>query len=296
MIIKNEENNIKKNLWNIYDLFDDIVIFDTWSTDNSIKILGDFWIKAKKYNIQHKDKRLIDARNLSIENNSCEMVLILDWDENISREDIKKIKKMENMDWVSWYFIKWIDHRYKEPFEDYKMCLINKNYVRFLFSVHACPQIYIRDNWWKWDRLNWIELHHYPENKKYRSKYIEQLENWIKENPWCLRFYRFIGYFYFKNNDIKKSLKYLEYVVKYRNVRFPVEILNSIMILACINQSIWNSIKTYHYVSLWLEYYEEVKNDFEVKVNFRLKKWFEDSQNTLIANAGVDLLPYEFAY
>jgi len=299
MIIKNEADNIKKYLFDIYDLFDDVVVVDTWSTDDSIDLLAQIWVKTFQYEIVHEDKRLIEARNFSIENNTCDRILILDWDECLSREDIKKIKNFES-DCLSkdvfWYFFKWLDHRYGDVFEDYKMCLINKNHVRFLFSVHACPQVYIRDNNWIWLWMNWITLHHHPESKEYRSKYIQQLENWITENPWCLRFYRFLWYFYYKNGKMPEAINRFEFIVQNTNMRYPVEILNAMMMLASIYQCLWDDIKSFCYISLWLEYYEKVKHDFEVKINFRLKKWFMDSQQKLIKNPKAIISPYEFAY
>lgn len=91
MIIKNEAANIKKNLSDIYDLFDDVVVVDTWSTDDSLELLNNIGIRTELYKILDEDKRLVDARNFSIEKNKHDWVLILDWDETMSREDIMKI-------------------------------------------------------------------------------------------------------------------------------------------------------------------------------------------------------------
>ncbi len=299
MIIKNEEKNIKNYLYEIYDLFDDIVIVDTGSTDASLKLLKDIWIQAIPYKINHTDARLIDARNFSIEKNACNRVLILDWDEQISREDLLKIKSMEpdyfQKD-VSWYFIKRKDYRYDKPFDDYKMCLINKNHVRFLFNVHACPQVYVRDNNGIWLRLNGITLHHHTEPRAYKLKYIEQLENGIKENPGCLRFYRFLWYYYFKNNKLPKAIEKFEFIIKNRNHRFPVEILNAIMLISSIYQWLWDHIRAFNYISLWQKYYQEVKDDFEVKINFRMEKRFSDTQAKLLEDHNAIIIPYEFAY
>lgn len=299
MIIKNESENIKKHLYGIYDLFDDVVVVDTWSTDDSISLLYNIGIKPLKYEFVHDDERLIEARNFSIEQNTCDWILILDGDENISREDIIKIKSLEFTCWdqhIFGYFIKRIDHRYESIFEDYKMCLINKNHVRFLFSVHACPQVYIRDNEGTWLWMNGITLHHYPEPRNYREKYIQQLENGIKENPWCLRFYWFLWYYYYKHNKIAKAIEDFEYIIKNTNVRYPVEILNATMILACIEQDQWDTIKSFCYISLWLDYYEKVKDDFEVKVNFRLKDRFICAHKQLLNDENTKISPYEFAY
>ena len=299
MIIRNESENIKKHLYDIYDLFDDIVVVDTGSTDDSTQLLKDIGIAPLYYDFSHSDERLIEARNFSIEKNNCDRILILDGDEKISREDIIKIKSYESPCWsenVFGYFIKWIDHRYETVFEDYKMCLINKKHVRFLFSVHACPQVYIRDNGWIWLWMNGISLHHYPEERPYRELYIQQLENGIKENPWCLRFYWFMWYYYFKHNKIDKAREKFEFIIKNANMRYPVEVLNATMILASIEQNQWETINSFCHLSLWLDYYEKVKDDFEVKINFRVKDWFLDAHRQLLKDQNTKIYPYEFAY
>ncbi len=297
MIIKNEANKIRQCIWDIVDLFDDVVILDTGSTDETITILESLGVKPIHYEINHKDKnRLIDARNYSIEQNKCDRVLIMDGDECISREDIIKLKQHEPKEDVSGFFIKWVDHRYGEEFDDYKMCLINKSKVRFLFSVHACPQVYVRDNGWTWLWLNGITLHHYPEQKNYREKYIDQIKDWISENPGCLRFYWFLWYSCYRNDQIQEAKEYFDFIITHMGVRFPVETLNSIMVLASICQQEWDSLSAYYYVDLWLEYYQTVQHDFEIKVNFRLYDRFLQAHKDLLNNPDAPLVPYSFAF
>lgn len=195
----------------------------------------------------------------------------IDGDEIISREDLIKIKKHISCDDnVSWYFIKFMDYRYWEPFEDYKMCLINKNKIRFLFSVHACPQVYARDNGWYWLWLNWISISHYPEYKEYREKYIQQILEGINENPWCLRFYRFLWYNYYKHWESDKAISSFAYIIDNLGSRFPVETLNSLMILSTIYQERWDHIRSFYYIQIALDYYWKVSTDFEIKINHRL--------------------------
>ncbi len=114
MIVKNEACNLRNFLTEIYDLFDDITVIDTWSTDDSKKILSWLWVNVIDYDIMHSDKRLVEARNLSISSNNCDWILILDWDEKISRNDVLAIKNINPHYKTHWYFIKWVDHRYWE--------------------------------------------------------------------------------------------------------------------------------------------------------------------------------------
>ncbi len=176
------------------------------------------------------------------------------------------------------------------------MCLVNKNHVRFLFSVHACPQVYVRDNEWNAYRLNWIELHHHPIFKEYRENYTKQLENGIVENPAYMRFYWFLWYHYFKSKNFTLAKNNFHIVTSNNSKRFPVETLNTYMIMATISQIEGNYLHTYELISRGLDFYENVKNDFEVKINFRLYNWFLFTQKELLLNPKKDLLPYEFAY
>lgn len=295
--MRNEAQKIDQCLWHIIDLFDDIVIVDTWSTDDTIAVLKKHWIEAISYEIPHKDKyRLIDARNFSIKKNKCEWVLVLDGDEIISRNDIIKIKNHVPTAGTSWYFIKWLDNRYGTPFEDYKMCLINKNKIRFLFSVHACPQVYARDNGWYALWMNGITIQHHPEFKNYRSNYIDQIVEGIAENPGCLRFHRFLWYTYFKHKRFDEAINELLFVTQNVGNRFPVETLNSMMILATLYQQNWDAIQAFYYIQMWINYYQEVQKDFEVRVNFRIADRFTMQQKRLLSDPESEILPYEFAY
>jgi len=259
MIIKNEANKLPHFLWDIHDLFDDIVIVDTWSTDNSINCLHELWITPLLYTNNYTDERLVDARNLSVESNKCDRVLVLDWDEKMGREDIKKIKNYDPPADTQGFFIKWIDHRYWRPFEDYKMCLIHKTSVKFLFSVHACPQVYIRDNWWNGKRLNGITLNHHPEPKPHREKYVTQLKLGIDQNPSCMRYFRFLWCYYYKHKKNSKAKEYLLTVITQNSTRFPVETLNAHMIIATIYQSEWSFLQSYSTIEQAIDFYELVK-------------------------------------
>lgn len=296
MIIKNEEENLKNNFSKFFEAFDDIVVVDTWSTDWTCEYLKSLWIKIYKEGLSHEDQRLIDARNKSIILNSCDWVCILDADEFIDYNDIQKIKEIECNKSVWWFFIKRLDHRYKTDFEDYKMAIINKNMTKFLFNVHACPQVYLRDSWYVWKWINWVVLHHYPKARVYREKYIEQLENWIRENPSCMRFYRFLWYTYYKNDNFDKAKEYLQTVIETQSKRFPVETMNTYMILSEIAQIEEENIKWFNYIQDWLDFYDSVKDDFEIKINFRLYNRFISARDSLVKDPKTKIKAYEFAF
>ncbi len=90
MIVKNEEHNIERALNSIKDIADEIVIVDTGSTDKTVEI-------ARKYTDKvyfHPWKNdFSEARNNSLKYPTCEWVLILDADEEVSDEFKVNIRK-----------------------------------------------------------------------------------------------------------------------------------------------------------------------------------------------------------
>lgn len=91
MIIKNEQEFLEDCLRSVSDIADEIIILDTGSTDNSLKI-------AQKYKAKiHKFKWIDDfsaARNESIRHASGDWVLWLDADERFLSESISELKQI----------------------------------------------------------------------------------------------------------------------------------------------------------------------------------------------------------
>ncbi|WP_010681161.1 glycosyltransferase [Acetivibrio cellulolyticus] len=80
MIVKNEENNLKKCLENSARFFDEIVVVDTGSNDSTIKVAKEY--TEKVFNILWKDD-FAYARNYAISKASLDWILMLDADEFI---------------------------------------------------------------------------------------------------------------------------------------------------------------------------------------------------------------------
>ncbi|MCM3238363.1 glycosyltransferase family 2 protein [Heyndrickxia oleronia] len=92
MIVKNEENSIKRCIDSVKSLVDEIVIVDTGSTDKTMNILSEY-SNIKVFNFEWCDDFSL-ARNYSIENTTGDYVLVLDADEYLidgSRDELKKV-------------------------------------------------------------------------------------------------------------------------------------------------------------------------------------------------------------
>jgi len=92
MIVKNEEASLKNTLLSVYDIVDEIVIVDTGSTDDTIKIAKEFK-KAKIFETSWEDD-FSKVRNLSLSKATSDWILVLDADETVSRKDIARLKEL----------------------------------------------------------------------------------------------------------------------------------------------------------------------------------------------------------
>ena len=91
MIVKNEEALLPTCLESVKDHVDEIVIVDTGSTDRTVEV-------ATKYNakIYHHpwENSFSKARNYSLKYATCDWILILDADEEISGNDAPRLKSL----------------------------------------------------------------------------------------------------------------------------------------------------------------------------------------------------------
>ena len=96
MIVKNEENTLPRCLKSVRDLFDEIIIVDTGSTDKTKKNASNFTNKIYDF------KWINDfsaARNYAFSKATKEYVMWLDADDIIKKTDYQKLKKIKkNLD------------------------------------------------------------------------------------------------------------------------------------------------------------------------------------------------------
>ncbi|HBC96055.1 MAG TPA: glycosyl transferase [Clostridium sp.] len=92
MIVKNEENTIKRCLSSVRDLVDEIIIVDTGSSDSTKDICKNFTDKI--YDFEWTDD-FSSARNFSFSMATEDYILWLDADDILLPEDIKKFKIMK---------------------------------------------------------------------------------------------------------------------------------------------------------------------------------------------------------
>ncbi|MCD6450003.1 MAG: glycosyltransferase family 2 protein, partial [Thermotogaceae bacterium] len=89
MIVKDEEHNIRRALESVKDVADEIIVVDTGSKDKTPEIAKEYTDKV--YFHEWKND-FSEARNYSLEFPTCEWVLILDADEELSEEFRENIR------------------------------------------------------------------------------------------------------------------------------------------------------------------------------------------------------------
>lgn len=300
-MVKNEASHIETCLKDIHDLFDDIIILDTGSTDGTQEILNDkFNITPKSVQLTQKDcYSFARVRNIGIAQLKTPWVLSLDADEKISREGLIKLKSLPEQDNIDGYFCKWENHTSSQSsFEDYKCSLFRKSIQRQGY-VHDNPQLTIRENNSNAIWSDAFVLHHYPNKTAFTSKqnfYHDSLKCALTKDPNYFRAHWFLGYSYFRQDHHEEAIKYLESISQSNTQKYVVECLNSKMVLAEIYSNLSQYKKCLAILLDAISYYENYSNDFEVRINFRLKNWLDTNLEYAQGEQYEKITVYPFAY
>ena len=136
MIVKDEEKYLRECLESVKDIVGEIIIVDTGSTDNTIKIAEEFGAKIYQF------KWINDfsaARNFALSKSSGEWILYLDADERLSDKSLKEIKRITSGNKLIGFkcLINSIDEFNRKPhFMKYTRLFHNALGIKFTGSVH----------------------------------------------------------------------------------------------------------------------------------------------------------------
>jgi len=282
MVVKNEESALVRNLLPIYTYFDDISIVDTGSSDKTLDVLNKMGITPTLW---QPDPRDVDinmrywepyARNLSISKCKSDWVLVLDADEQISSDDIIKIKNSDLT--KNGYFLPWENYVGRNAYLDYKLCLFRNNLgIEYDHILHSNTQLSFRKNNMKAGHLQEITIKHLQESRPIRKSRVELLEKLFQMYPENSRYGWFLGYTSYVNGDIISALKALKSTVSSRTLDFPAECFYSHLVLAKIYSEKGQHQKASEQLVQALSFYDEHSNDFEIKINIRAYNWAQES-------------------
>ncbi len=301
MTVKNEANRIEACLDDIADLFTEIVVIDTGSTDDTIAIVRD------KYGIEPltgalEEARcftLADLRNQGYARLKTPWVMCLDADEKIPRGDLKRVTKWGNDHEASGFFTAWLttlpDGRIVE---DYKLSLFRQGFgKRGLVHDNVQPSLREKDARAEWTDA--FEILHYPEPAKLPDKdlyYATRLARAISLQPDWMRYYWFRALLLQRLGREGEAQSDFEQCFASRSRQFPVECLNSGMSLVGLTVQAGDADHAARIAEESLAFYAAVESDFEVEVNFRIKSWFERALDAIQSKDMDRIVPYDFAH
>ena len=301
MIVRNEEERLIDCLSSIHELFDDIVVVDTGSRDRTREVLADaFGIEALTYPAgAHADNDLGALRSFAQEHVGTPWVLRLDPDERISPESIRRIKGMPDDPRVSGYFGGWLTPSGDRLIEDYKL-FVHRREVACLGAIHENHQIDLRDRGESAVWLEGLKVEHQRrdprvEEKKQQER-LRRLVGCMRSTPEWFRFHWFAGLILFERGELRRAVEFLEAAARSRSARFPVECLNSCMVLCEIYARSGEGHALRPTLQAALSLLDEWAADFEVGINRRLRPWFEAAADLLAEGRASEIRAYGFSH
>jgi len=217
VICKNEEDNIKNLLESVKgDLFDEVIVVDTGSTDNTVAILKEFENSGKFRSFKTEYFEWINdfsaARNYSFSKATSDYIAWLDSDDTIEPKDYKKLLDLkkrlhESPIWLVKYeyahdeFGKSICSFYRERIVERSLNLKWQEPIHEYLPLDASFQ--------KTD----IEVHHFK-NHATSDRNIPMLEDIVAKNPSVARNVFYLGKEYYDNGQAKKGIDKLKQFVE----------------------------------------------------------------------------------
>lgn len=139
----NESKNLPRVVRSVADLADEIIVVDTESTDDTVKVAKGLGCQV----FHHANTRIVEpVRNFSISKANGKWVLVLDADEEVPAELSRIIKGVisdDKVDFVkiprkSLIFGSWITSDHWWP--DYVYRLFKKGFVTWQDTIHSAPK------------------------------------------------------------------------------------------------------------------------------------------------------------
>jgi glycosyltransferase involved in cell wall biosynthesis len=299
MMVKNEANRIGHYLAKVLDLFEQVMVVDTGSTDGTPDLLRDLGVDPAFDRLDPcRCYSHADVRNRGISKLDTPWILTLDADECIQREALEALVRKKPLESAG-VLSPWINWRSDgSSFEDYK-CSVFRNGIAKRGLIHDNVQIDLRH---KGLVATWNEqlvIDHFPEEEKMsdkRKSYIRRLACATRREPEWYRYHWFAGYTLFRHHNTDSARDLLSIAAKSHSTLFPVECLNAKMVLADLQSRHGDLDLVREILDSAIGFYRQVERDFEVQVNFRLAPWLDLALEASKSGHLEKIQAYEFAY
>ncbi|MCB2076963.1 MAG: glycosyltransferase [Novosphingobium sp.] len=301
MTVRDEAANIVDCLAPIKDLFAEILVIDTGSVDETHDLLRDqLGIDVECLELfENECLALSSARNQGFDKLKTPWLMSLDADERIDRRQLIDLFGQDDTDLPAGLFFRWdTDFGDGELIEDYKLALFRADH-RHRGLIHDTPQPSLRDSG---EHADWhpdLCIRHFPSAVLQHKKdltYSWRLECALAREPDWMRYHWFGGQMAYRRGDNETAGKFLRAVHAARPALFPVESLNASMVLASVYARRGDREATLAVVCDALDHYESVADDFEVRINFRLRPWLDNARELAASDRLAAIKPYAFPY
>lgn len=299
MIVKDETQRIVPCLEPLMSIADEVIVVDTGSSDGTPELLRErFGIRVLHDTLDpSRCHEQAAPRNRAIERARADWILSIDADERVDPAGLRSLRDGTHDPRVAGYFGRWINHVPGGPaLEDYKLFVFRREF-RQRGLIHENAQVDLRE---RGARAVWhdaLEVHHHPEERKDAIKtawYRQRLECAIGCEPHWLRYHWFLGYMDFLARRDDDARRHLHAVTDALPPLFPVECLNSFMVSIELAASANDVAGALARCDAALAYHDAVRDDFEVRVNFRLRPWFEQARAHLAGGRADAVRAYRF--
>jgi glycosyltransferase involved in cell wall biosynthesis len=300
MVVKDEAHRIEACLAPILDLFHEIAIVDTGSTDGTVDVLREkLGVDAASLPLDDARCRcLSEPRRHAMRGLTAPWVLVLDADERLPRATLERVRARPDDPGVAGYFGRWENHLDGvAPFDDYKLFLF-RNGLRTVGLVHDVAQHDLRARGLRGEWLDDLVVGHHPDAARHESKmtaYRARLQCAIAREPGFVRYHWFLGYMDFLEGRLDDAVPALAVAARSRARGFPVEALNSAMVLADIHARRGDGEQVQAMLDEALAFHDTVSNDFEVAINSRLRPWLASARDHARTGRLTDIRAYRFA-
>lgn len=142
MIVKNEEDNLRRCLDSVKDIVDEMIIVDTGSTDSTVDIAKSFGAKVHYF---PWNNNFSDARNYSMKFATCDWILLMDGDDELEEQDRQSVLDLVNKNEAEAYFFQTICYIGDEPGLEASNNLnvrLVRNHMGYFFSNPIHEQIF----------------------------------------------------------------------------------------------------------------------------------------------------------
>ncbi|MEZ5586128.1 MAG: glycosyltransferase family 2 protein [Sedimenticolaceae bacterium] len=294
MLVKNEVQRLEGALAPILDQLAQIVVLDNGSTDGTQDLLrerlGIEPIDAGRDAGTFFSKSVL--RNQGLGMLHTDWCLSLDADERLDPRGLDALRKNPPPDGVAGLFLCWRNFlEHGETFDDYK-CAVFRRGVTMSHIEHENAQTAVRR---AGEIVEWTDaviLEHHPEGCKdawKRQFYRQRLAYAIQQEPDVPRYPWFAGYAAYHQQQYDEASVWLNRAAESTHPLYPVERLNSRVVLASMAARQQDFDVSRHHVGLARRLFHEVRDDFEVRINHWIQPWLEDAEEKL-ANGRADAI------